>query len=170
MWILQRGRKESWSLRKITPIYIKWILTSLNEPSTSFQSKKAKTPLWKVSQENTQFYSQAHQVKHQSDLTCSSQSQPLQAKTQTTVLTQGEVGSQRQPPQLAQPQPQAQTQPKVAVDQAVDQAPANFPVLLPQRRQLPVVVRHRHIDPFADEDDSFSIDLDNEALQLVRKC
>ena len=46
----------------------------------------------------------------------------------------------------------------------MNQAQAHFPVILPQRRQLPAVVRHRDLDPFADEDDSFLIDLDNEAF------
>ena len=64
---------------------------------------------------------------------------------------------------MALAQPQAQTQPKV-VDQAVNQAsaqgPANFPLILPQRRQLPAVARHWDSDSF----DSYSINLDNNAV------
>ena len=48
-----------------------------------------------------------------------------------------------------------------AVDQAPAQGPAPFPVQSPQRRQLPVVVPHRDMDPFTEEDDSFLIDLEN---------
>ena len=51
------------------------------------------------------------------------------------------------------------------MDQAPAQDPANFfLVILPQRRQLPAVLRHRDLDPFADDDDSFSIDFDNDAV------
>ena len=49
--------------------------------STSSQSKKGKTLLWNISQENTKFYAQAQQANHQSDLTYASQSH-LKAKTQ----------------------------------------------------------------------------------------
>ena len=66
-----------------------------------------------------------------------------------------------------QPSQSASVQPKVA-DPAVDQAPArssaNSPLILNQRRQLPAVVRHRDRDPFAEDEDSFSIDLDNEVV------
>ena len=70
-----------------------------DEAVTSSDRKKGKTTLWKVSQEKTKFYSQAQQANHQSGSTYSSQSQ-LQAKTQNTILTRNEAGSQ--PPQLAQ--------------------------------------------------------------------
>ena len=50
------------------------------------------------------------------------------------------------------------------MDQAPAQIPANFPVILPQHRQIPAAVQHRDLDPFAGEDDNFSIDLDNEAV------
>ena len=54
------------------------------------------------------------------------------------------------------------------VDPTVHQAPvsgqASFPTILPPGRQLPVVVRNRDRDPLAEDEDSFSIDLDNEAV------
>ena len=128
-------------------------------------AREGKPLFWTVSQENSKFYSQAQQAQHQTDSSYTIQAQPLksQAKAQAPVQAQNEVGIQHQPPQFAQAQ--AQTQPQVAVDQAVDQAPAQgpapFPVQSPQRRQLPVVVPHRDMDPFTEEDDSFSIDLEN---------
>ena len=70
---------------------------SFNEASTSSQSKKGKTLLWNISQENTKFYAQAQQANHQSDLTYASQSH-LQAKTQAPIQTLSEAGSQHLPP------------------------------------------------------------------------
>ena len=66
-----------------------------------------------------------------------------------------------------QPSQSASVQPKVA-DPAVDHAPAqssdNSLLILNQRRHLPAVVRHQDRDPFAEDEDSFSIDLDNEVV------
>ena len=120
--------------------------------------------LWKVSQENTNFIRKLNRlITILIQLFLASLSFRLRHRLQT----HSKSGSQHHPPQLVQAQPQIQIQPK-RVDQAVDQAPAqcsaNFPVILPQRQQLPAVVRHRDLDPIADEDDSFSIDLDNEAV------
>ena len=128
---------------------------SFNEASTSSQIKKGKTPLCKVSQENTKFYSQAQQAIRQPDTISSSQ-----ANAQAPILARNEAGSQHQLPQLTSAQPKVVDP---AVDQAPAQGPANFPLILPQRQQLPVVVGHRDRDPFAEDEDSFSIDLDNEA-------
>ena len=80
--------------------------------SPSVQGKKGKTPLWKASQENPKIYSQAQQAQHETDLSYTSQAQPLQSQAlvQAPVQGHGEVGSQHQPPQLVQAQAQDQPQ------------------------------------------------------------
>ena len=96
------SEKEDPDLHQRNPNLSQLVLTeeelrdfdSFNEASTNFHSKKGKTRLWKVSQENTKFYSQAQQANHRSDSMYSSMQSQLQAKKQTTILTNNEAGSQ----------------------------------------------------------------------------
>ena len=116
-------------------------------PSLSVQKGKI-NPLWKVSQENTKFYSQAQQAHQQTNPTFTSQAQPIRYQAQAQVA-QVPIQAEAQ----AQVQIQAQSQPA----QAEQQAPAQ---LAPA--PLPVLVRHGDQDPFA-EDDRYSPDLQDEA-------
>ena len=64
-----------------------------------------------------------------------------------------------------QPSHLASGQPNVigpAVDQS--QGPASFPLILPLCRLPTVFVRHGYRDSLAEDEDNFSIDLDNEAV------
>ena len=134
----------------------------------SYQYRKGKTPLWKVSQENTKFYSKAQTTRHSEPT-----SQTSQANVQVPILTNSEAG-RYQPPQSTQ---SISAQPKradPAVVQAPAQGPANFPLILPSHRQLPGVARLRDKDPLKEDEDSFSIDLEKrlsfERNRLGQKC
>ena len=131
---------------------------SFNEASTSSQTRKGKTPLWKVFQENIKFFSH-RLIRLIANLTLRILARLMR---RPELWDHSEASSQHQPPQLALAKPQAHTQPKV-VDQAVDQAPArgpaHFPLILHQNRQLPAAVRHRDRDSLAEDDDSYSINL-----------
>ena len=110
----------------------------------SLNARRGKTS-WKASQENTKFYSQAQQARHQSESLAS------EARSLGSV-DQGQGQAQ---PLLVQAQAPAQGQPA---------GQDRFPVLLPQGqgRPLPVLARRDDLDSLF-EDDNFSLDLDNEA-------
>ena len=107
-------------------------------------ARRGKTS-WKASQENTKFYSQAQQARHQSESLAS------QARSLGSV-DQGQGQAQ---PLLVQAQAPAQSQPA---------GQGQFPALLPQGqgRPLPVLARRDDLDSLF-EDENFSLDLDNEA-------
>ena len=88
---------------------------------------KRKT-LWKASQENTKFYSQAQQVHRQND-SFTSQARPIES--QALALDQANHVQGQAQPLLNQAQASAQ-------DQPVSQA--QFPVQLPQGQGLPLQV------------------------------
>ena len=112
---------------------------------------KRKT-LWRASQENTKFHSQAQQVHRQDD---SFTSQARSVYSQALARDQVDQVQGQAQPLLDQAQASAQ-------DQPVSQA--QFPVLLPQGQgpPLPVLVRRGILDSLYG-DENFSLDLDNEA-------
>ena len=98
MWILLRGKKESWFLMKRSyiegiPNLTQLVLTeeeqrdfesfALASRSVSQKGKKGKPPLWKVSPENPKFYSQAQQIQHQTDSIYTSQ--PIRSQAQAEL-------------------------------------------------------------------------------------
>ena len=110
----------------------------------SLNARRGKT-LWKASQENTKFYSQAQQAHYQNESLAS----------QACFLDSVDQGQGQAQPLLDQAQAPAQVQP---ADQ--DQ----FPVLLPQGqgRPLPVLACRGDLESLY-EDENFFLDLDNKA-------
>ena len=86
-----------------------YVSFALASPSISLQKgKKGKTSLWKVSQENPNFYSQAQQAQQHNNMTITNQTQPIRTQTQAPFIqnpAQVQVQAQAQLARLAQAQP-----------------------------------------------------------------